>query len=219
MTSTANLPTAAQLAALRRADPRLADVMRRLPQFPGFPDAVQRADATHYHALARAVVYQQLSLKAAATIHARVVQLAGAEFPRAEALVRLSSAQLRACGLSAAKVRSLQDLASRTLDGRLRLERAGRLADEELVEHVTQVQGIGPWTVHMFLLFRLGRLDVGASGDMGVQEGLRYLDGLAERPTPAQALRRMERWRPLRSVGCWYMWRLLDAERAAVKRT
>jgi 3-methyladenine DNA glycosylase/8-oxoguanine DNA glycosylase len=148
-----------------------------------------------------------------------VVQLAGAEFPRAEALVRLSSAQLRACGLSAAKVRSLQDLASRTLDGRLRLERAGRLADEELVEHVTQVHGIGPWTVHMFLLFRLGRLDVGASGDMGVQEGLRYLDGLAERPTPAQALRRMERWRPLRSVGCWYMWRLLDAERAAVKRT
>lgn len=211
-------PSAAQLARLRRADPALARAMRRLPSYPGFPDALQRADPTHYHALARAIVHQQLSLKAAATIHGRVAALCGGRFPDAAALLALPAPSLRGCGLSAAKTAALQDLAAKTRDGTLRLARLARMDDDEVVEHLVQVRGIGPWSAHMFLLFRLGRLDVAPAGDMGVQEGLRLLDGLAERPGPAAALARMERWRPLRSVGAWLMWRLLEAERERVKR-
>lgn len=210
-------PSAAQLAKLRRADPVLARAMARLPAYPGFPDSVQRADPTHYHALARAIVHQQLSMKAAATIHARVAALCGGRFPDAASLAKLTTDELRACGLSAAKTAALQDLAHKRLDGTLRLERLERMEDDEIVEHLVQVRGIGPWSAHMFLLFRLGRLDVGAAGDMGVQEGLRLLDGLDERPREAAASARMERWRPLRSVGSWLMWRLLDAERERVK--
>lgn len=212
-------PSAAQLARLRRADPRLAAAMAALPPFPGFPDQLGRRDSSHFQSLARAIVHQQLSMAAAATIHARVARLGGGRFPSAEEMLDLSESSLRGAGLSRAKVEALRDLASKALDGGLRLRGLSRLDDEAVVERIVQVRGLGEWSAQMFLLFRLGRLDVAPAGDLGVQEGLRLLDGLRARPTRRQALERMEPWRPLRSVGAWTMWRLVEAERARVKRT
>jgi DNA-3-methyladenine glycosylase II len=210
-------PSAIALRALGRRDPRLAAAMRRLPAFPGFPDAAQRAQATHWDALSRAIVFQQLATAAATTIHRRVCALTGECFPRPEELLAQKDSALRAAGLSKNKIAALRDLASRIEDQRLDLVRLHHKDDAAIVEELVAVRGIGEWSAQMFLLFRLGRLDVGASGDLGVREGLRMLDGLPERPTPKVALARMEAWRPLRSVGCWLMWRLVEAQRAQVK--
>jgi len=213
------LPSAAQFSSLRRADPRLARAMDALPSFPGFPDRVGRRDASHWESLARAIIHQQLSMAAAATIHARVAILGDRRFPSAERLLALPDEALRAAGLSRAKVEALRDLARKELDGSLRLRGLSRLADEAVVERIVQVRGLGEWSAQMFLLFRLGRLDIAPAGDLGVQEGLRILDGLTARPTPRAALSRMECWRPLRSVGAWTMWRLVEARRATAKKT
>lgn len=208
-------PTASELRALRRRDPRLAAAMGRLPAFPGFPDAAQTSSPTHWHALARAIVFQQLATAAATTIHRRVCALTpGEALAEPDEFLRLDDPALRSAGLSVNKIAALRDLASRIVDGRLPLHDLHEAPDEAIVERLVAVRGIGVWSAHMFLLFRLGRLDVGASGDLGVREGLRLLDELDERPTEKVAAARMEAWRPLRSVGSWLMWRLVDLERA-----
>lgn len=208
-------PTSTQLRELARRDPRLGRAMKSLPPFPGFPDETSRRHPTHYDALARAIVFQQLATKAATTIHGRVCALTeGPHFPRAEDIARLSDAELRGAGLSQNKLLAVRDLAARVVDGRLDLARIARRKDAAIVEELVQVRGIGEWSAHMFLLFRLGRLDVFAPGDLGVREGLRILDGAAERPTPKVAEARAAVWSPLRSVGTWLMWRIVERERA-----
>lgn len=183
--------------------------MMRLPPYPGFPHPSQRG--SHFQALARAVVYQQLSGSAAGTIYGRVCALTeGARFPRPEQALALGEAPLRSAGLSRAKTRCILDLADRVESGQLKLRSIGRLPDDEIIERLTEVWGIGVWSAQMFLIFRLGRLDVMPCGDLGVQEGLRMLDGLAERPSPAQVLARAESWRPLRSVASWTLYRVCD---------
>ena len=122
----------------------------------------------------------------------------------------LSDTELRAAGLSGNKARALKDLAEKTVRGELGLRSIGRLADDEVTRRLTTVWGIGEWTTQMFLIFKLGRLDVMPGGDLGVQEGLRVLDGLDERPTPEFLMTRSEVWRPLRSVAAWFLWRLTD---------
>jgi DNA-3-methyladenine glycosylase II len=210
--------TPSSLRALARRDPRLGRAMQTLPGFPSFPDAAQKAMATHWDALARAIVFQQLATAAATTIHSRVCALTGSQrFPTPPELLAFDEPTLRGAGLSRNKIAALRDLAQHVQDERLDLARLHRLADEEIEEQLVAVRGIGQWSAHMFLLFRLGRLDVGAAGDLGVREGLRLLDGLDERPTPKAALARMEAWRPLRSVGCWMMWRVVEAERERAK--
>ena len=212
-------PTPADLRALARRDPRLGRAMKGLAAFPGFPDEKQRAQRTHWDALSRAIVFQQLATKAAETIHGRVCALSGGKrFPKCVDLLAYEDARLRGAGLSQNKMLALRDLAQRIEDGRLDLRRLERVADEAIIERLVEVRGIGEWSAHMFLLFRLGRLDVAPAGDLGVQEGLRLLDELDERPTPKVALARMETWRPLRSVGAWMMWRLVEARRAEVRR-
>jgi DNA-3-methyladenine glycosylase II len=208
-------PTPADLRALGRRDPRLAAAMKGLAPFPGFPDAAHRAQRTHWDALSRAIVFQQLAGKAAETIHGRVCSLSKQKrFPRCAELLSLEDAHLRGAGLSQNKMLALRDLAQRIEDKRLDLRRLERVSDEAIIERLVEVRGIGEWSAQMFLLFRLGRLDVGPAGDLGVQEGLRLLDDLKERPTPKVALARMETWRPLRSVGAWMMWRLVETRRA-----
>jgi DNA-3-methyladenine glycosylase II len=210
--------TPANLRALARRDPRLGAAMRKLPPFPAFPDATQQAMATHWDALARAIVFQQLATAAARTIHGRVCALTRADrFPSPAELLAFDEPTLRSAGLSRNKIAALRDLAQHVLDESLDLERLHHLTDDEIESQLVAVRGIGQWSAHMFLLFRLGRLDVGAHGDLGVREGLRLLDDLDERPTPKAALARMESWRPLRSVGTWLMWRLVEAERARQK--
>lgn len=207
-------PADAQLRALRRRDPVLAAAMRRVPGFPGFPDATQNHYRSHFHALARSICYQQITGAAARTIHARVCALTpGAHFPKPEQILELPEEQMRGAGLSRNKLTAIRDLAERVCDGRLRLRSIGRRPDDEIVAELVHVRGIGVWSAQMFLIFRLGRLDVMPATDLGVQEGLRRLDQLTARPPPGEVLERAEVWAPLRSVASWVLWRLAD-ERA-----
>ncbi len=211
---TPRLPDPSALRALARRDPVLGAAMRRLTPYPGFPQRGSRR-STHYGALADAIVYQQLTGKAAATIHGRVCALtAGPRFPRPEEIVELVDDDLRGAGLSRAKVAALRDLAERLLDRRLVLHAIGRLPDEEIIERLVAVRGIGTWSAQMFLIFRLGRLDVFPVTDLGVREGARLLDGLEDRPTPSALAERGTVWAPLRSVAAWFLWRVVEDARA-----
>ena len=202
-------PTNTQIAALRRRDPVLGAAIKRLPSFPDFPVGILRGP--YFHVLARSIIYQQLATPAARTIYGRVRKLGpGPRFPTPAQMLALTDDRLRGAGLSGNKTKALRDLATRIVSGELRLKGIGRHDDEEVISLLTTVWGIGEWTAQMFLIFKLGRLDVMPSGDLGVQEGLRVLDGLDGRPSPDTLLGRAEVWRPLRSVAAWYLWRLTD---------
>jgi 3-methyladenine DNA glycosylase/8-oxoguanine DNA glycosylase len=206
-----NRPTPAQLRALFRRDPALGLARKGLDSFPGFPGEPR---LPYFHTLARIIIYQQLAGAAARTIHDRVQALSPnpSRFPTSGEILALSEEELRGAGLSKNKLRAIRDLAERVQEGRLNLKTLYRQSDEEVMERLTAVWGIGEWSAQMFLLFHLGRLDVFAPGDLGLQEGIRVLDGLDGRPTPAQAQERAEVWRPLRSVASWYLWRLVDGK-------
>ena len=204
-------PTKAQIAALRRRDPVLGAAIKHLPPFPDFPVGILRGP--YFHVLARSIIYQQLATQAATTIYGRVRKLGpGPRFPTPAQMLALPDERLRAAGLSGNKTKALRDLAARIVSGELRLSGIARLDDDEVIGRLTTVWGIGEWTAQMFLIFKLGRLDIMPAGDLGVQEGLRILDGLNGRPSPDTLLGRAELWRPLRSVAAWYLWRLTDAQ-------
>lgn len=204
-----NKPTTGQLAALSRRDPVLAKARRKLETFPGFP---MEPRLPYFHTLARIIIYQQLASGAARTIHDRVHALSPnpKRFPTSAEILAFPEEDLRGAGLSRNKLKAIRDLAEHVQEGRLNLKRLHKYTDEEVMERLTAVWGIGEWTAQMFLLFHLGRLDIFAPGDLGLQAGIRVLDGREVRPTPAQALERAEVWRPLRSVASWYLWRLVD---------
>lgn len=202
-------PTSEQLARLAEADPRLGAAMARVPELPDFSRSGRRFSAFHY--LCRSIIYQQLAGAAAKTIYGRVHALTpGRNFPTPPEVLALPEEELRGAGLSRNKTLALTDLARRVESRSLRLRGIGRLPDEEVVERLIEVRGIGVWTAQMFLLFKLGRLDVMPATDLGVREGLRRLDELEERPTPKEVLERSEAWKPLRSVASWVLWRLTD---------
>ena len=202
-------PTPEQLARLAEADPRLGAAMARVPEFPDFSRTARRFSGFHY--LCRSIIYQQLAGAAAKTIYGRVHALTpGPNFPIPGELLALPEEELRGAGLSRNKMLALTDLARRVESRSLRLRGVWRLSDDEIVERLTEVRGIGVWTAQMFLLFKLGRLDVMPATDLGVREGLRRLDGLDERPAPKAVLERSEVWKPLRSVASWVLWRLTD---------
>jgi len=201
------------LAHFRRVEPALADAVRRLEPLPAFPVG-PLARQSHFVYLCRSIVYQQLAGAAAATIWGRFAALTpGARAPSAEELLQLPDAQLRGAGLSRNKMASLHDLAERTLDGRLRLRSVGRMPDEEVIEHLTQVRGIGPWTAQVFLMFKLGRPDILPPADLGLQEGLRILDGHEERPHARALEKRAAAWAPFRTQAAWTLWRVVDEAR------
>jgi len=207
-------PTSAALRALAQRDPALGRAMKRLEPLPDFPGSDPPGVRSHFAYLTRAIAYQQLAGKAAATIWGRVCRLTpGPQAPKAREVLELGEDALRSAGLSRAKAAAFRDLSERALDGRLKLRGYARLSDDEIVSRLVKVRGIGEWSAQMFLMFRLGRLDVLAPTDLGVQEGLRLLDGLDERPDAKRLAERGESWRPLASVGCWMMWRLVDEAR------
>lgn len=202
-------PTASQLRALDRRDPALGRARRRVAPFPKFP--TKEGGQSHFHALSRAIVHQQLAGAAARTIHDRVRALTpGPRFPDAAAIQALSDEALRGAGLSANKLAALRDLSEHCLDGRILLRSIARRPNEEIIEELVTVRGIGRWTAQMFLMSRLGRLDVLAPLDLGLQEGLKRLDGLVERPRPKELEARGVCWSPLASVASWVLWRLAD---------
>jgi 3-methyladenine DNA glycosylase/8-oxoguanine DNA glycosylase len=200
---------AASLAHLRAADPKLAVVIERAPRC----DLAPRRLGSLFEVLLRAIVYQQLNGKAAASILARVEALFPRNRPTPDALLALTDEPLRAAGLSRNKLAALRDLAAKTVDGTVPTPAAARqLSDAALVERLTAVRGIGPWTVHMLLMFDLGRPDVLPTGDFGVREGFRKLHRKRRQPTPAELEKQARRWAPYRSVAAWYLWRVHELE-------
>ena len=165
-----------------------------------------------YAALLRSIVYQQLTGKAAAAILARVCALFGSDaLPRPERVLAVSTERLRSAGLSGAKTAALQDLARKAADGVIPSFRSlARMDDEAIIERLTEVRGIGRWSVEMLLLFRMGRPDVWPVGDYAVRKSYAGLLGLAELPTPKALQAGGEPWRPFRSAAAWYLWRALD---------
>lgn len=206
MSRVIELPTNA-LSRLGRADPRLRKMMRRLGPF-----ALRcRTQPSSYAFLARSIVFQQLSGRAATTIYRRLCALHdGRRPPPPPLLISTADSALRGAGLSRQKIAALRDLAAHVERGALPLRRATHLSDEDLTAVLCQVRGVGPWTAQMFLMFQLGRLDVLPDTDLGVQKGLRVLDELDHLPTPTELRRRGEVWRPYRSVASWYLWRAVD---------
>jgi 3-methyladenine DNA glycosylase/8-oxoguanine DNA glycosylase len=176
----------------------------------GPPRINSRAEgSTRFASLARSIVYQQLAGNAAASIYAKLTDHIGEE-PTPELILRSDPQDLRACGLSSAKVAAIWDLAERVDDGRVSLQRIGRLSDDEVVEHLIQVRGVGRWTAEMFLLFTLRRMDVWPVGDLGVRNGFAIAWGLPEVPDPKVLMELGEPFRPYRSVVAWYCWRAAD---------
>ena len=196
----------AALSHLRNVDPILARIIARV----GAPPPPPRPTGTHYDALMRAIIYQQLSGKAAGTIHRRFCALYPRNRPRAELVLATSDDALRGAGLSRQKIGYLRDLSAKVADGSLPLAHLGRLPDDEIIAHLTQVKGIGRWTAQMFLSFRLGRPDVLPELDLGIQNAMHRAYGLKKRPLPKDVLRLGEKWHPHASLACWYMWRSLE---------
>jgi len=164
-----------------------------------------------FSALSAAIVYQQLSGKAAATIHGRFCSLFPDDVPEASQASGCSMEQLRGVGLSRNKALAIQDLAVKSLDGTLKpLRSLARLSDEEVVENLCRVRGIGPWTAQMFLIFDLGRPDVMPATDLGVQKGVQTVYGISELPSPDEVRDRTRHLAPYRSAASWYFWKVAD---------
>jgi 3-methyladenine DNA glycosylase/8-oxoguanine DNA glycosylase len=193
---------------LTMVDPQLGTMMARVGRFNMRPEPTQSL----FTALLRSIVYQQLSGKAAGTILGRVNRLfAPRRFPTPGELLEISPERLREAGLSTAKTAAVRDLAAHTLDGTVpSLARIRRMEDEEIIQRLTVVRGIGRWTAEMLLIFRLGRPDVLPLSDLGVRKGFEITFRTRKLPDASIMARRGERWRPYRSVASWYLWRALE---------
>jgi DNA-3-methyladenine glycosylase II len=195
--------------ALAASDPVLARVIDRVG-----PSTLQpKGEPDLFQALLRSIIFQQLHGKAATAIHARVVAL----MPQssAESLHALPDEFLRGAGLSANKLLAVRDLAAKTLDGTVPpITVVAKLSDDALIECLTRVRGIGPWTVQMLMIFYLGRPDVMPASDFGIRKAFSLLYRRGRPVTPAAILRHARRWRPYRSLASWYLWRSLDPEPA-----
>jgi DNA-3-methyladenine glycosylase II len=195
-------------AHLTKVDRVLARVIRKVgPGDVDFPRGVNP-----FRTLVQAVAHQQLTGKAANTILKRVIALyPGKKFPSPEDLVRTPDAKLRGAGFSRAKVAAVKDIAAKTIAGVVPTARAmAKLTDLEIVERLTSIRGVGPWTVEMMLIFTLGRPDVLPVTDYGVRKGFALTYKLKELPSPKEILAFGERWKPHRSAAAWYLWRATE---------
>jgi DNA-3-methyladenine glycosylase II len=193
---------------LLRRDPILAALIRR--QGPCGLAAAQRAD--HFSALVRAITFQQLSTKAASTIHARMMALMPDGIATPGALAVVTDDQLRTAGLSRQKTAYLRDLCEKVSKKVVDLEALDALSDEEIIAALVTVKGIGRWSAEMFLIFRLLRPDVLPVGDLGILTAVQRAYRLRKRPSPERLRKIGEAWRPYRSIASWYLWRSLDNE-------
>jgi DNA-3-methyladenine glycosylase II len=209
-TQTSHLPfdLSAAINHLTARDEKLAELITATLPFQMDTDPLQ----SPYEALLESIAYQSISGKAAATIFGRVKALSSTgRAPTPQEMLKLRKPVLRKAGLSGAKILAMKDLAQKTIDGIVpSLEQAEKLSDEELVERLVSVRGIGAWTVEMFLIFRLGRPDVLPIHDLGVKKGWSVTYGKKHMPKPKELLAFGERWRPYRTVASWYMWRAFE---------
>jgi DNA-3-methyladenine glycosylase II len=208
--------TAEALRHLSEVDPKLGKLIARTGEFK----MRLASEQSIFEALTEAIVYQQLHGKAAATIHGRMIDSFGGIHPSPELLMAAPEAQLRGCGLSGNKMLALRDLAHKISTGIVpTMAKLRRMEDEAIIEHLTQVRGIGRWTVEMMLIFRLGRTNILPVNDYGVRKGFAItFMGLKpdakvtpdKLPTPEQMMRRAKKWKPWSSVATWYLWRACE---------
>ena len=188
---------------LKQSDPILSAIIERVGDYriefrePGF------------ETLVKSIVYQQLSGRVASVIFGRLARAAGGTLTP-ETILKLRPSRMRSLGLSAQKTAYIRDLACHTRDGAVAFHELAALPDSEVIDRLTQVKGIGVWTVHMFLIFALRRSDVLPTGDLGIRNAIRKAYNLAEMPTPAQMEALAVRWRPYCTVASWYLWRSLE---------
>jgi DNA-3-methyladenine glycosylase II len=191
--------------ALAATDPVMAGLVERLGPMSVAERRRRRGQSPDdaYGTLLRAIIGQQLSTKAARTIYERVVALFDTGVPSPQQLLDADQVELRGAGLSGRKVEYLRDLAAHVV--------SGDLSDEEVIEEVTAIRGLGRWTAEMFLMFHLGRPDVVSGGDLGIRRAIQVAYGLDEMPTPIEVAARAEAWRPNRTLACIYLWESLSA--------
>jgi DNA-3-methyladenine glycosylase II len=190
---------------LKKSDPVMRAIIERVGAYK-----IQHRDPS-FETLVRSIVYQQLSGKVASVILGRLIALLPDGIATPESILKLTPARMRKAGLSKQKTAYIRDLARKTKQGRVQFETLGALADQEVIEHLTQVKGIGVWTAHMFLIFALRRPDILATGDLGVRIAIRKAYELEELPAPKQVEELAMAWRPYSSVAVWYLWRSLDS--------
>ena len=191
---------------LKVNDPLLAPVIDR------FGLATIEPHTNYYPELVDAIISQQLSVKAAATIVSRFKDLFGSDWPTPEQILERDIEEFRSVGLSRAKAGYVQDLAAHVLDGSVSFDKLDSQSNDEITKELTAVKGIGEWTAHMFLLFCMGRTDVLAWGDLGVRSAIRKLYGFENLPTPDEVreVAATHGWHPYESIACWYLWKSLD---------
>lgn len=196
----------ASVRHLKRVDPVLARVIESVG-----PCRIQlRTGGSHFQALVRSIVFQQLSGKAAGTIHGQFVALFPEHGPEPVLLLTFADETLRGVGLSRQKIGYLRDLANKVLSGELPLDSVHNMNDDELIDHLVQVKGIGRWTAQMFLMFRLGRRNVLPELDLGIQNAIRRAYRKRKRPSPSDVRKIGAKWSPHSTVACWYLWRSLE---------
>jgi 3-methyladenine DNA glycosylase/8-oxoguanine DNA glycosylase len=191
---------------LKRVDPVLAQIIEKV----GPCRLRVVSEGTHFEALTRSIVFQQLSGKAAATILSRVVALFPNNVPTAVGVMQIIDEQFRSAGLSRQKIGYLRDLAAKVASGALPLEAVDSMTNDDLIAHLVQVKGIGRWTAQMFLMFRLGRLDVLPELDLGIQNAIQKAYRKRKRPSPKEVAKIGAKWAPHGSVASWYLWRSLE---------
>lgn len=191
---------------LSKADVRLGELIKQYPS-PNFV-----AHTNYYQELVDSIISQQLSVKAARTIEGRFKDLFDGKFPTPEQIIARDIEELRAVGLSRPKAGYIQDLAAKIIDGTVQFETLSSLSNDEIITELTKVKGIGVWTVHMFLIFCMGRLDILPTGDLGIRNGVKKLYNLETTPTPDEvsAIALANNWHPYESVASWYIWQSLD---------
>jgi DNA-3-methyladenine glycosylase II len=198
--------------ALAASGPEMAALIERVGEIDLATRLRRRAErrpTDAYGALLRTIVNQQLSTKAARTIHGRVLELFGGATPSPERLLEASEEDLRGAGLSGRKVTYIRDLARHALSGELELDRLGELSDEDAIEEIVAVRGLGRWSAEMFLIFHLERPDVLSGGDLGIRKAIQVGWELEEMPAPERVLEIGEPWRPHRSLASLYLWESL----------
>jgi len=189
---------------LKKADPVMRAIIERVGAY-----RIEHRDPS-FETLVRSIVYQQLSGRVASVILGRLIALLPSGEVTPEAILKLTPARMRKAGLSKQKTAYIRDLARKTLKGHVKFEALPALPDHEVIEHLTQVKGIGVWTAHMFLIFALRRPDILATGDLGVRVAIRKAYQLEELPLPKQVEEMAVAWRPYCSVAVWYLWRSLE---------
>jgi DNA-3-methyladenine glycosylase II len=189
---------------LKKADPVLRAVIDRVGAY-----RIEYRDPS-FETLVRSIVYQQLSGKVAKVIFGRLAEALPGRKLSPQAILKLTPARMRKCGLSKQKTAYIRDLARKTARGELSFEALPELADEQVIEHLTQVKGIGVWTAHMFLMFALERPNVLPTGDLGIRSAIRKAYGLEDLPHPQQIEELATSWHPYCSVASWYLWRSLE---------